>query len=175
MSQVAPANGGKDIELGPFKPGKPNKPNLAAGNPLSKKVISKEKKEKADKFDEFYRSLGAKIKPEEKRIDYVLVHDLPNPKEEKDEEEQKEYARIEMLREKFEEAMKEEGLQKQKVQIDGRVYTKVHCPFKRLAIEAEQVSLQMPLQGVCIFNPLPDMPVLGSSNSAANKDMMLKI
>ena len=25
------------------------------------------------------------------------------------------------------------------------------------------------------FNPLPDMPILGSSNSAANKDMMAKI
>ena len=24
------------------------------------------------------------------------------------------------------------------------------------------------------FNPLPDMPILGSSNSAANKDMMSK-
>ena len=24
-------------------------------------------------------------------------------------------------------------------------------------------------------HPLPDMPILGSSNSAANKDMMLKI
>ena len=26
-----------------------------------------------------------------------------------------------------------------------------------------------------MFNPLPDMPILGSSNSAANKDMMSKI
>ena len=26
-----------------------------------------------------------------------------------------------------------------------------------------------------LFNPLPDMPMLGSSNSAANKDMMSKI
>ena len=25
------------------------------------------------------------------------------------------------------------------------------------------------------FNPLPDMPILGSSNSAANKDMMSNI
>ena len=25
------------------------------------------------------------------------------------------------------------------------------------------------------FNPLPDMPILGSSNSAANEDMMAKI
>ena len=26
-----------------------------------------------------------------------------------------------------------------------------------------------------VFNPLPDMPILGSSNSAANKNMMSKI
>ena len=26
-----------------------------------------------------------------------------------------------------------------------------------------------------LLNPLPDMPILGSSNSAANKDMMSKI
>ena len=29
------------------------------------------------------------------------------------------------------------------------------------------------LQNYC-FNPLPQMPILGSSNSAANKNMMLK-
>ena len=27
----------------------------------------------------------------------------------------------------------------------------------------------------CLVSPLPDMPILGSSNSAANKDMMSKI
>ena len=26
-----------------------------------------------------------------------------------------------------------------------------------------------------VINPLPDIPILGSSNSAANKDMMSKI
>ena len=28
---------------------------------------------------------------------------------------------------------------------------------------------------VCPFNPFPDMPVLGSSNSIANRDMISKI
>ena len=32
----------------------------------------------------------------------------------------------------------------------------------------------MNLKNNC-FNPLPDMPILGSSNLAANKDMMSKI
>ena len=31
------------------------------------------------------------------------------------------------------------------------------------------------LQDFSVFNPLPDMPLLGSSNSTANKDMMSKI
>ena len=32
-----------------------------------------------------------------------------------------------------------------------------------------------PLSKIYIVNPLPDMPILSSSNSAANKDMMSKI
>ena len=36
-------------------------------------------------------------------------------------------------------------------------------------------SLKLEIVRYCRINPLPDMPILGFSNSAANKDMMAKI
>lgn len=111
-------------------------------------MIVKEKREKADKFDSFYKQLGNKVIPEEKRIDYVLVHQDIHLKDIEDEDDKAEARRTGVLREKFEEAMKGEGLLKQKLIIDDLVYTKIHCPFRRLCEEAELVSLEMPLLGV---------------------------
>ena len=43
-------------------------------------------------------------------------------------------------------------------------------------LEESSVTLHLlSLPTFRLFNPLPDMPILGSSNSAANKDMMSKI
>ena len=46
--------------------------------------------------------------------------------------------------------------------------------FQELALSRFQ-SLISDINFLMIVNPLPHMPILGSSNSAANKDMMLKI
>ncbi|KAL4230701.1 hypothetical protein ACF0H5_011077 [Mactra antiquata] len=110
-------------------------------------MIIKEKRQKADKFDSFYKQLGSKVIPEEKRIDYVLVYPEVNLKEIEDEDDKADAQRIITLREKFEDAMKSEGLLRQKIIIEDLVYTKIHCPFRRLCEEAELVSLEMPLAG----------------------------
>ena len=39
----------------------------------------------------------------------------------------------------------------------------------------EQTSSSVKPSKTLVLNPLPDMPILSSSNSAANKDMMSKI
>lgn len=121
----------------------------------------KERRERADKFDAFYKTLGSKCRQEQKRIDFVLVYPNKSEKEIEDEEDILEFRRQNDLREKFEEALKEEGLQKQKVAIDDKIYTKIHCPFRRLCEEAETVSLEMPLDGVslllllcCFYTPV---------------------
>ena len=36
-------------------------------------------------------------------------------------------------------------------------------------------QMAYPIRSIVAFNPLPDMSILGFSNSAANKDMMSKI
>lgn len=126
---------------------KASKPESAKKSEKKSQMVMKEKKEKADKFDAFYKEIGPKCKPEQKRIDFVLVHPNQNLKEITDEEDKKEVKRQDDLRAKFEQAMKNEGLLIQKVVIDDNVYTKLHCPFRRMCEEAEAVSLEMPLLG----------------------------
>ena len=43
----------------------------------------------------------------------------------------------------------------------------MHCGF-------DITEMQPAAQKALVFNPLPDMPILGSSNSAAIKEMMSK-
>ncbi|XP_053399972.1 anoctamin-7-like isoform X3 [Mercenaria mercenaria] len=135
---------GEDLEYGSWKV---SKPELAVKREKKTEIVIKEKKEKADKFDAFYKKIGDQVIPEDKRIDYVLVHPKVDMKEIEDEDEIKDIERQNQLREKFEFAMHEEGLMKQRIEIDDHVYTKIHCPFRRLCEEAEAVSLEMPLLG----------------------------
>uniref|UniRef100_A0A914V0A2 Anoctamin n=1 Tax=Plectus sambesii TaxID=2011161 RepID=A0A914V0A2_9BILA len=71
--------------------------------------------------------------------DYVLVYEasdlsLANP------------------RKLFEQAMELEGLQLERQTIGDLVFVKVFAPFKRLAMEAERINLEMPLKG-CELEP----------------------
>ncbi|XP_060576313.1 anoctamin-4-like isoform X2 [Ruditapes philippinarum] len=137
--------GNTDLEFGGPKV---SRPDSSLNRPGKKsEIIIKEQKEKAEKFEAFYKKLGNQVIPEDKRIDYVLVYPKVNLKEIEDEDDRKEVERQIELREKFEFAMHEEGLMKQKIEIDNYVYTKLHCPFRRLCEEAEAVSLEMPLLG----------------------------
>lgn len=147
-NHIVPVNDGdEEMSYGAWKV---TKGDSAKHREKKTKLIIQEKQEKADKFDAFYKRLGAKCKQEEKRIDYVLVYRNVNEKDIDDEDDRQDFTRQNDLREKFENAMVEEGLQKQKIKIDDKVYTKLHCPFRRLCEEAELVSLEMPLAGVCI-------------------------
>lgn len=100
-------------------------------------------------FERRYTELGPALIPEQKRIDYVLVHKnkysngYPN-----DPSKSMELQKKEEKRERFESSLKKEGFDIQKEIIGENVFVKLHCPFKRLCAEAEMVKLEMPLHGV---------------------------
>lgn len=83
-----------------------------------------------------------------KRIDWILIYPKKDPEEIHDEDDKQDYQRNLDLREKFELAMQDEGLQMQKVILGENVFVKLHTPFERLCKEAERINLEMPLQGV---------------------------
>ena len=148
---VAPAGDpSEDMEYGSWKYVKSDLSNQVPnkGDIQRKKLVLQEKRQSANRFDMIYKKLGSRLKPEDKRIDFVLVHPVVDLKTITDEEERREEERKIQLRENFEDAMKEDKLKKQSETIDGLIYTKIHCPFRRLCEEAETVSLEMPLAGV---------------------------
>lgn len=69
------------------------------------------------------------------KIDYVIVYDSNDVVNN-------------LVRFAFENALNKEGLQISRETIGDHVYLLVHCPFERLAYEAEQVKLEMNLKGV---------------------------
>ncbi|KAH3830061.1 hypothetical protein DPMN_103298, partial [Dreissena polymorpha] len=125
-------------------------PKEMAANDLRKesktRLIVKERMQKAARFNAFYKQLGSNVKPEQKRIDYVLVFPNTSISEIEDEDDKHDFEKRMALREKFEAAMEEQGLQLQKLVIGDKVFTQIHCPFRRLCEEAELVSLEMPLK-----------------------------
>ena len=149
---VAPTrDAGDDMEYGSWKYVKSDRTAPNQADMTRKRLVIQEKRHGDNKFDLAYKKLGARCKPEDKRIDYVLVHPIVDLKTITDEEEKKEEERKIELREKFEQAMREEKLLKQTEVIGDKIYTKIHCPFRRLCEEAETVSLEMPLAGVISF------------------------
>lgn len=111
---------------------------------------NKTRKRKLSKFERRYSSLGTALHPEQKRIDYVLVHKVKTSEDYDDEEKKQSLKKKEDLRDRFEKAMRAEGFSIKEEIIDGYMYKKLHCPFKRLCKEAEKVKLEMPLKGVSI-------------------------
>lgn len=69
------------------------------------------------------------------RIDYVIVYDSNDVVNN-------------LVRFAFESALSKAGLQISRETIGTDVYILVHCPFERLALEAELVKLEMNLKGV---------------------------
>lgn len=48
----------------------------------------------------------------------------------------------------FENKLKSEGFDVEENVLNGKVYKNLHCSFKRLCIEAEEIHLKMPLRDV---------------------------
>lgn len=106
-------------------------------------------------FDRIYKKLGDKLIPESKRIDIVLIHPNPDCKNgSMNEKEQKKLKVIERVRDVFENSLKKEGFLIEKSVHGNTVYKKLHCPLKRLCIEAEITNLEMPLLG--LTNPVEE-------------------
>ena len=91
-----------------------------------------------------------KVQIQQRRIDYVLVY------EEKDKSELHSDEDMEAIRmrEKFLDALAQQKLKLQEDKVGNKIYVKIHASFERLCKEAEEVKLEMPLQGVrrlCLF------------------------
>ena len=52
---------------------------------------------------------------------------------------------------RFMSLLKKEGFAIQADKIGDKVFVKLHCSFKRLCVEAENVNIEMPLKQVIIF------------------------
>ena len=83
---------------------------------------------------------------------FSQVHDAKIADDEEDPEERALINQRALDRSKFEYLLKDQGFTIQRSQIDGFVYTKLFCPFKRLCKEAELVKMEMPIKGVTFFH-----------------------
>ena len=108
------------------------------------------------RFDRVYKKLGDKLIPESKRIDMILIHRNPDFKiDSLNVKDRKKVQTRQKVREVFEDSLKKEGFLIEKSVHKDKVYKKIHCPFKRLCIEAETTNLEMPLLGVsCYFSKI---------------------
>ena len=79
------------------------------------------------------------------------VHEIQSEVDLEDEEDAEKYRLQERDRVKFNMKLQQEGFTVQKSQIGKIVYTKLHCPFKRLCREAERVKFEMPIKDVSIL------------------------
>lgn len=124
------------------------------------KFKKRPKKRKMTKFERSYSKLAItqQLIMEEKRIDYVLVHDGKTPDQIEDKEDRDKLCKQELDRTKFEFLLKEQGFTIQKHKISNFVYTKLFCPFKRLCKEAELVKIQMPIKGCEKLDPVFTQP-----------------
>ena len=122
----------------------------AAGSLKHRGNRRKREKRKITKFERRYTELGPLFKPDYKRIDYVLVHSRDKPEDTQSQSKKKDLEKKERLRKRFEDALRHQGFSIKVVEIEKKVYKKLHCPFKRLCEEAERVKLEMPLEGVSL-------------------------
>ncbi|KAH9507801.1 hypothetical protein Btru_052895 [Bulinus truncatus] len=105
-------------------------------------------------FEKRYSTLNQAhcLKKEPKIIDFVLIHpEVPN-----DLTLSKTLESQIKLREAFENKLASQGFDIKKITHEKLVYTILHCPFKRLCVEAEKVKLEMPLKNMIIKRPPGD-------------------
>ncbi|XP_069129739.1 anoctamin-7-like isoform X3 [Argopecten irradians] len=107
------------------------------------------------RFERRYTELGPLLIPEQKRVDYVLVHENKSSKDTKDPDKKKSLEDKEFKRDCFEREMIDQGFVLQKDMIGDHVFVKLHCPFKRLCLEAETVKLEMRLKDCPNYEPEP--------------------
>lgn len=92
-----------------------------------------------------------KLLAELKRVDYVLAYaKKPEGPFEigQSQSDLRVRQRFERIREQFEKRLTDGGLLLEKETTEKHVFVKVHCPFERLAHEAERMRLEMPLKGL---------------------------
>ncbi|PVD35218.1 hypothetical protein C0Q70_06499 [Pomacea canaliculata] len=110
-------------------------------------------------FDSSETIWYSKLPPEKRRIDFVLVHKNRPSEDIEDENDRRnvKHRGQDELRRKFFTLLENEGFIVQTTVADKIVYTCLHCPFKRLCLEAERVKFEMPVK---------DCPQLPSENES---------
>lgn len=96
---------------------------------------------------EWLKTFGSRLPQEaEQRMDYILVYkkksDGQNPAGLHNDDS------AHVAREKFMDALEDEGFDVLKEEIGDNVYLKIHTPFWRLCKEAEREGLKMPIKDV---------------------------
>ena len=80
-------------------------------------------------------------------LPFCQVHEVDvDDKEEQEKLQQQKYDRL-----KFSKKLKQEGFTVETSKIGQLIYTKLHCPFKRLCREAERVKFEMPIKDVSVL------------------------
>ena len=82
-----------------------------------------------DRFDRTYNALETdrKLSGEDKRVDFVLVHENPKSIQLDDDKDKKLQKSKEFLRSKFERALRDEGFTISSRIIGKKVYKRLHC------------------------------------------------
>ncbi|KAK3788799.1 hypothetical protein RRG08_029246 [Elysia crispata] len=144
-----------DIDSGDVQPHSLSQLNFsdvaAIGASLHKISKRNKRKMKNKAFGTFERrysklALSKSLVPERKCIDYVLIYPHEFSKDVKDETKRLELKKHEQRRTRFEKKIESEGFSIQKDIIGENVFLKLHCPFKRLCVEAEKVKIEMALK-----------------------------
>ncbi|XP_074650547.1 anoctamin-7-like isoform X3 [Tubulanus polymorphus] len=106
-----------------------------------------------------------------KRIDFVLTYPVIDSNHDDSSAKKKHHRQdIEKMREKFESAMKTEGLKLQTDVYKNNMFVKVHTPFARLCMQAEKIKLEMPLIGCEIYEDTKDKYCISCINHFKTDD-----
>ncbi|XP_022098902.1 anoctamin-4-like isoform X2 [Acanthaster planci] len=134
--------GGKPLKLRPL-------PSLEQNGTAEYKSKKRKKKRKDKKSPSKANSATQTIIP--KRIDYILVYPKEDENDFKDNDDIEDFKNRMELRRRFHRAAREkEGLEIRERDMGEKIYVLIHCPFKRMCLEAEEVKLEMPLEGAAI-------------------------
>ncbi|XP_038055493.1 anoctamin-4-like isoform X2 [Patiria miniata] len=134
--------GGKPLKLRPL-------PSFDQNGTSEHKSKKRKKKRKDKKSPCKANTATQTIIP--KRIDYILVYPKEDQSDFKDDDDIEDFKKRNELRRRFHHAAREqEGLEIRERDMGEKIYVLIHCPFSRMCHEAEDVNLEMPLEGAAI-------------------------
>ncbi|KAK3099349.1 hypothetical protein FSP39_003125 [Pinctada imbricata] len=112
---------------------------------IRKKALKRNPRMKT--FERRYTELGPSLIPEQRRIDYILIHSNKKSTDYTSEEQTEKRVALEQKElKRRRNVLRMRGFDISRDIIGDNVFIKLHCPFKRLCAEAELTQLEMPLK-----------------------------